>query len=82
MAALNAHLAQAVQHALAGQWEAAHDIAQSYSDPLANWLHAILHKMEGDAANSRYWYARSGGRHYEAVADVEAELQQLLRHLS
>ena len=49
----------AVQAALDGDWEASHLIAQDYSDATANWLHAVLHKIEGDVGNSHYWYART-----------------------
>jgi hypothetical protein len=34
----------------------------------------VLHKIEGDAANARYWYRCSGGQSYEAYADPKAEL--------
>ena len=33
---------------------------QDRSDPLSAWVHAVLHKIEGDASNSRYWYRRAG----------------------
>ncbi|HEY0906556.1 MAG TPA: hypothetical protein VGE17_05095 [Methylophilus sp.] len=72
-----AQLLQAVTHALAGEWQAAHEIAQDGSDPIAHWIHAVLHKMEGDAWNSRYWYARTAGHHYEDYADPVAELCQI-----
>ena len=64
----------AIDAALTGDWQRAHEIVQALDDPLACWIHAILHKMEGDAANSRYWYARSAGRRYEDFADPQAEL--------
>lgn len=65
----------AIEAALAGDWHRAHEIVQALDDPLACWIHAILHKMEGDGANSRYWYARSGGRRYEDYSDAGAELE-------
>ncbi len=74
-------LLQAVDLALAGDWEAAHNIAQAYSDPLANWIHAVLHKIEGDAWNSRYWYARTAGQQYETFTDATAELQAIRQQL-
>ncbi len=43
-------------------------------DLLHRWLHAVLHKIEGDDVNSRYWY-RGSGRAYEDFASPEAELQ-------
>jgi hypothetical protein len=64
----------AVEAALAGEWDRAHQIVQEYDDPLANRIHAVLHKIEGDAWNSRYWYRRSGGAQYEDFADPRAEL--------
>lgn len=63
--------------AIAGDWHGAHHIAQDYTTPLANWIHAVLHKLEPDEANSRYWYARSGGRQYHDYADAQAELQAI-----
>lgn len=60
MSALNNDLLQAVELALAGKWDAAHERGQQYEDDAtAAWIHAVLHKMEGDLANSRYWYRRA-----------------------
>lgn len=68
-------LIRAVDLALAGNWTGAHEIAQQdETDPTSCWLHAVLHKIEGDAANARYWYRRSGGQSYEAYANPKAEL--------
>lgn len=74
-------LKAATEAALAGDWHGAHQIAQAYADPIANWLHAVLHKIEGDAWNSRYWYARTG-KQYEDFADAQAELNAILKVLS
>jgi hypothetical protein len=53
-------LIRAVDRALAGDWDAAHDLAQRHEgDALADWLHAVLHKLQGDTGNSRYWYRRT-----------------------
>jgi hypothetical protein len=66
----------------AGEWDGAHAIAQSdASDALCCWLHACLHKIEGDIGNSRYWYARAG-RSFDAFADPRAELQAIRAALS
>ena len=51
MADNKAQLKLAVEAALAGDWHAAHSIAQEYSDETANWIHAVLHKIEGDVFN-------------------------------
>jgi hypothetical protein len=70
-------LHQAATLALAGEWDKAHEIAQSYNDPIACWIHAVLHKIEGDEWNSRYWYARAE-RQYEDFPDIKAELQHIV----
>ena len=42
------------------KWDAAHQLVQQYEDDAtASWIHAVLHKIEGDPANSRYWYRRA-----------------------
>ena len=64
----------AVEAALAGDWHKSHNIAQDYSDPTANWVHAVLHKIEGDEWNSKYWYARTHGKKFEDFSDANAEL--------
>ena len=70
-------LTEAVELALAGAWDKAHAIVQQdETEPLACWIHAVLHKIEGDAENARYWYARAG-QAYEAYADPRAELLTL-----
>jgi hypothetical protein len=54
-------LRSAVDMALAGEWDEAHAIVEvDAADPTACWIHAVLHKVEGDAGNARYWYARAG----------------------
>lgn len=70
-------LLNGVEFAKAGRWEEAHTFAQSLEgDARADWLHALLHKIEGDAANARYWYARTPYR-YESFPTPEAELAAL-----
>lgn len=67
-------LTRAVDLALAGDWDAAHKIVQEdEEDATSCWVHAVLHKIEGDAGNARYWYSRAG-QSYEAYADPKAEL--------
>ncbi len=76
-------LLKAVALAQAGDWDAAHNIAQDYSDNTANWIHAVLHKMEGDRWNSKYWYAKTGGHQYEEFgSDISAELAAIQQTLA
>jgi len=41
-------------------WEAAHTVIQDIEDKTAAWIHAYLHRKEGDNGNARYWYNRAG----------------------
>jgi hypothetical protein len=75
------HLITAVNLALANDWDGAHKIAQDYSDPMANWIHAVLHKIEGDVWNSKYWYARTAGKQYEDYTEAKDELLAIMQYL-
>lgn len=78
---MNTELLDAINAALGGDWDRAHTIAQrDEEDVLACWIHAVLHKIEGDVGNSRYWYARSGHR-YADFADPKQELTAIKREL-
>ena len=44
-----------------GDWQRAHECAQEQDDRRGAWVHAYLHRKEGDAANAGYWYRRTGG---------------------
>ena len=60
MNATNEELLRAVDLARAGDWDAAHQLVQEYEgDANAAWIHAVLHKIEGDLGNARYWYHRA-----------------------
>jgi hypothetical protein len=43
-----------------GNWSAAHSIAQDIEDQTGSWIHAYLHRKEGDPGNAGYWYRRAG----------------------
>lgn len=42
-----------------GNWERAHECAQEDASPAGSWVHAYLHRKEGDASNAAYWYSRA-----------------------
>jgi hypothetical protein len=66
-------LERAVDLLAAGDWEAAHLIVQDDSSKLAAWLHGIVHLLEGDESNARYWY-RQASRPFPAKFDLRTEL--------
>jgi hypothetical protein len=43
-----------------GDWNKAHESAQEDEGPAGSWVHAYLHRKEGDASNAGYWYRRAG----------------------
>ena len=52
-------LLQAMWHEARGDWQRAHEIAQKHGGADACWVHAYLHRKEGDLSNAGYWYARA-----------------------
>ncbi|HKU47852.1 MAG TPA: hypothetical protein VJQ58_13270 [Burkholderiales bacterium] len=74
-------LRQAVRLLAQGDWRAAHDIVQADEDSrLSCWAHGIVHLMEGDAANARYWYRRAG-RTFRGDVSIEKEVAALSAEL-
>ena len=78
---VNDELLKAIGFALSGDWNAAHQIVQQYdTDTTAAWIHAVLHKIEADQDNSRYWYRRAGKlEHFsdepkEELAEIRKEV--------
>lgn len=49
----------ALWHDAKGNWEASHDIAQEMHNDMGSWIHAYLHRKEGDKFNAGYWYRRA-----------------------
>jgi hypothetical protein len=70
-------IAKAAAMLEAGDWQAAHAIAQDDESALGCWAHGIVHVLEGDLDNARYWYRRAGRpfRGAERIADDIAELK-------
>ena len=70
-------LKEAVDRALSGRWSEAHEIVQQdEKSELACWIHAVLHRQEGDLANARYWYARCGRTLRKGISP-EDELREI-----
>lgn len=56
-----------------GEWEQAHTVAQGDSSAAGSWVHAHLHRVEGDEGNAGYWYARAGRPPASGALEVERE---------
>jgi hypothetical protein len=66
----------ALWHLKKGDWDAAHKLAQQdEGEKRHDWVHAHLHRVEGDLGNARYWYRRAGQP--VATGALEAEWAQI-----
>lgn len=71
----------ALWHDARGEWDAAHQVAQELDDGTGAWIHAYLHRKEGDLGNAAYWYRRAGrpvasdslGAEWERLAQAYTE---------
>jgi hypothetical protein len=72
-------LLTAMWHDAHGDWDQAHRLAQDVNSTDGAWVHAYLHRREGDADNARYWYQRAGRP--EASDTSEAEWTRIVQHL-
>ena len=66
----------ALRHLKKGEWEKAHAIIQKDDSALGAWAHGIVHLLEGDLGNARYWYRRAHRLFPEGI-DVQAEIAAL-----
>ena len=62
-----------------GDWARAHECAQSVDTPDGAWVHAYLHRKEGDLSNADYWYRRASKR--RPVSSLVEEWAQIARAL-
>jgi hypothetical protein len=65
----------ALWHDARGDWAEAHRVAQDIAGEDGAWIHAYLHRKEGDAGNAAYWYRRAG--HPVANGSVEHEWEAI-----
>jgi hypothetical protein len=62
-----------------GDWEAAHEVTQESGDRAGDWVHAYLHRKEGDESNAGYWYSRAGRP--MASGSLETEWREIATEL-
>ena len=61
-----------------GDWERAHQIAQSIHSNYGSWIHAYLHRKERDLSNATYWYSRAGKQMHNGT--LEEEWEELVQY--
>ena len=69
-------LRQAADFLAKGNWPRAHAIAQEDESKSGCWVHGIVHVLEGDLDNARYWYRRAG-REFPTKFSIDSELTSL-----
>ena len=70
---------QALWHDYQGDWHSSHKLIDRSGDKDCAWVHAYLHRVEGDLWNARYWYRRSGKP--ESKLNLTEERQQIAQAL-
>ncbi len=72
-------LLAALWHDAKKNWKRAHQIVQNIESADSAWIHAYLHRKEGDLGNARYWYSRAGREPFTLL--LEKEWEQIVREL-
>lgn len=68
--------------AKAGRWHESHDLCQDVPDPAGAWIHAHLHREEGDLGNAGYWYSRAGKPQPGPEISLEQEWREIAGQLA
>ena len=72
---------RALAHLRRREWQKAHELVMDLGDKVAYHMHGLVHRLEGDMENARYWYAKAGvpiPRSLRLAAElkkIEAELE-------
>jgi len=64
---------QSLWYDASGDWNRSHDIIQNIEDKTAAWIHAYLHRKEGDIGNADYWYRRADKKRPDITLKEEWE---------
>jgi hypothetical protein len=70
---------QALWYDANGNWDKAHQLIQDLADSNAAWIHAYLHRKEGDLWNADYWYNRAGRK--RPTVSLNEEWEQMVATL-
>ena len=62
-----------------GDWEKSHNIAQDIHSDTGSWIHAYLHRKEGDIFNADYWYSKAGKK--RPSVSLEKEWEEIVTDL-
>ena len=71
----------AIRHLKSGNWQKAHAVVQNDASEFGCWAHGIVHMLEGDMSNARYWY-RQAKRPFPREASPAKEIESLRKELA
>lgn len=74
-------LEKTLWNAKVGNWDAAHELCQDVQGKAGDWIHAWLHRQEGDLGNAGYWYARAGRRMPAKELGIDEEWMEIASEL-
>ena len=69
----------ALWHAMKNNWDMAHEIVQDINSDTAFWIHAYLHRVEGDLNNANYWYNRDNKN--VSTESLKSELNNIIKSI-
>ena len=69
----------AIWYAVKDNWDMAHNIVQDINTETASWIHAYLHRVEGDIGNAHYWYNRASKK--PSSESLKSELDDIIQLL-
>ena len=67
----------AIWYAIKDNWDMAHNIVQDINSETASWIHAYLHRVEGDIVNANYWYNLAKKK--SSSKSLESELNDIIK---
>ena len=73
------HILKAVKMLRNNKREEAHKIAQDDQTMIGSWLHGIVHIIEGDELNARYWYKKAS-RTFPGINSAESEIEAIYNY--
>ena len=71
---MSIELLEVINIAKNGEWEKAHDSLQHHKNKMGSWIHAVLHREEGDASNAAYWYNKANKTKHTGSIEEEYDI--------
>jgi hypothetical protein len=63
------------------RWHPAHNVAQDIHTETGSWIHALLHRIEGDLGNAAYWYSRAGRPAIRNKGGIDEEWREITTYV-